>query len=256
MSFLSGWLAQYPVLSAVVGLLQLGCIVHAITQRRELFWILVLLFLPGLGTLIYVLLEVLPSLRRRRLNLEPMIERLQGSDARIRARSERLADTDTFQNREALAAELSRAGRLAEAEATLQPLLTGIYRDDPTLLYALAEVKYRQGRFEEARTSLERVDAMGSQALKNRVKLLLAEVSTQLGDPAAAERSYQEAMHGAITEEPRVKYAAFLVAQGRPDEAQPLLAQVEKIRRSAAGIYRRQEQEWFRMAEQLRRGVK
>lgn len=255
MSFLTGWLAQVPYLGAVVGLLQLGCIVHAVTQRREFFWIWVILFVPGLGAAIYVFMEVLPTLRRR-LNLGPVRERLQNQEARIRSKSEQLAETDTFQNREALAAELTRAGRLTEAEATLRPLLTGIYREDPVLLTTLGELKSRQGHYEEARTYLERVDAMRSQTLHARVKLLLAEVYTHLGDMVAAEQAYQDAMRGAITEEPRVKYAAFLIAQGRQAEAEPLLAQLEKFRQRGTAMYRRQEQEWFRMADQLRKGVR
>jgi hypothetical protein len=256
MSFITGWLSQVPYLTAILGLLQVGCIIHAITQRREFFWIWVILFLPGLGAAIYFFMEVLPTLRRRRFNLEPVRERLQNQDARIRTRSEQLAETDTFQNREALAAELTRAGRLTEAEATLQPLLTGIYREDPVLMTTLAELKYRQGQFGEAHVYLEKVDAMKSQTLNARVKLLLAEVLMQLGDPAAAERAYQDAMRGAITEEPRVKYAAFLIAQGRQDEAEPLLAQLEKFRKNGTAMYRRQEQEWFRLADQLRRSMR
>lgn len=256
MSFLPGWLSQVPYLTAILGLLQVGCIIHAITQRREFFWIWVILFLPGLGAAIYFFMEVLPTWRRRRLNLEPMRERLQSEEARIRSRSERLAETDTFQNREALAAELTRAGRLTEAEATLQPLLTGIYKEDPVLMITFAELKYRQGQLEEARAYLEKVDAMRSQTLNARVKLLLAEVFTGLGDAAAAERAYQDAMRGAITEEPRVKYAAFLIAQGRQSEAEPLLAQLDKFRRRGTAMYRRQEQEWFRMADQLRRSMR
>lgn len=256
MSLLTGWLGQGPYLTAIVGLLQLACIIHAITQRREFFWIWIILFLPGLGAAIYLFMEVLPTWRRRRLDLGPVRERLQGEEGRIRSRAERLAETDTFQNREALAAELTRAGRLTEAEATLQPLLSGIYREDPMLLTTLGELKLRQGQLEAARAYLERVNAMRSQTLGTRVKLLLAEVYTGQGDAVAAERAYQDAMRGAITEEPRVKYAAFLIAQRRPDEARPLLAQLEKYRRSGTALYRRQEQEWFRMADDLRRGLR
>ncbi len=256
MSFLTNWLGQVPYLTAILGILQVGCIIHAITQRREFFWIWVILFLPGLGAAIYFFVEVLPTLRRRRFSLEPVRERLQGEEARIRTKTERLADTDTFQNREALAAELTRAGRLTDAEATLQPLLTGIYREDPTLLTTLAELKFRQGALAEARAYLEQVDAMRSPTLGTRVKLLLAEVHSGLGDIAAAERAYQDSLRGAITEEPRVKYAAFLIAQGRSGEAQPLLTQMEKTQRQATSTYRRQEQEWFKMAGELRRTLR
>lgn len=247
-----GWLYQYPYASTIILVVQILCIIHVLTNRRELFWIFLILFLPAFGALIYLFMEVLPGLRRRRLNLDPLVERLQSSDARIKARREALDETDTLQNRVNLASELTRAGRLEEAEDILRPLLTGIYRDDPQLLYTLGELKYRQGQYEEARTLLEQVDAMRSQSLAARVKVLLAETYVRTGDTDKVDRYFQDAMRGATSEEPRARYAQYLVNAGRADEARDLLTQMEKTHRRANNLYRSQEREWFRLGEQLR----
>ncbi|WP_027482667.1 tetratricopeptide repeat protein [Deinococcus pimensis] len=242
--------------SVALGVLTIACIVHVLTQRREYYWLFLLLFLPGIGAIIYVLVELLPYLRRRRVDLDPIRERLQSSDARIKARREALEDTDTLQNRVALASELTRASRLEEAEDVLRPLLTGIYRDDPALLYTLGDLKYRQGRYEEARALLEQVDAMRSQSLAARVKVLLAETYVRTDQRDLADRYYRDAMHGATSEEPRARYAQYLVNEGRTDEARALLAQMDKTYRRANGLYRSQEREWFRLADQLRQNLK
>lgn len=49
------------LLSLVV---QIALIIHVLKTGREYWWILILLFLPGIGLLIYFFVEVLPSLRR------------------------------------------------------------------------------------------------------------------------------------------------------------------------------------------------
>ena len=55
---------------SVLGLLGLvlyaGCIFHAIKAARINYWLLILIFLPGLGSIAYLLLVVLPELRTSR----------------------------------------------------------------------------------------------------------------------------------------------------------------------------------------------
>ncbi len=55
---------------SLVGLLGLalyaGCIFHAIKTGRINYWLLILIFLPGLGSIAYLLIEVLPEMRNSR----------------------------------------------------------------------------------------------------------------------------------------------------------------------------------------------
>lgn len=254
MSSLFGWVYQFPYASLIIGALQILFIVHALLNRKPIFWVFVIFFIPVLGVALYFFMEVLPGLRRPRvrLNLEPALEGLRSSESRVQARREQLAELDTLQNRVALAAELSRAGRLEEAEAVLAPARTGIYADDPGLLYQLADLAFRQGKYPEARDLLERIEAMRSQALQARARTLLARTYEALSEPERAERLYTEATRSATGEEPRARYAEFLLTRGRREEAAVLLAQIEKTYRRANGLYRSQEREWFRLAEQLR----
>jgi hypothetical protein len=84
---------------------------------------------------------------------------------------------------------------------------------------------------------------------------LLAQAQARQDKPQA-DATYRDAMTAATTEEPRARYAAYLIAQGRPSEARQLLEQMERTERRATGLYRRQEREWFEMAAGLRREVK
>src|SRR5260370_30836296 len=54
-------------LFGILGLiLYAGCIFHAIKTGRINYWLLILIFLPGLGSIAYLLIEVLPGMRSSR----------------------------------------------------------------------------------------------------------------------------------------------------------------------------------------------
>src|SRR5438105_1756529 len=55
-----------PILGLLGTLLYFGCIFHAIKTGRINYWLMILIFLPGIGSLAYLLLEVLPSARDSR----------------------------------------------------------------------------------------------------------------------------------------------------------------------------------------------
>ena len=51
-------------LYGILGLvLYAGCIIHAIRTGRINYWLFILIFIPGLGSILYLLFEVLPGLR-------------------------------------------------------------------------------------------------------------------------------------------------------------------------------------------------
>lgn len=61
---------------------------------------------------------------------------------------------------------------------------------------------------------------------------------------------------GATTEEPRARHAAYLLRQGRPEEAHAVLDALAKTERQASPLYRKQEREWFALAAELRRQLR
>ena len=45
-------------------LLQIACLIHAGRTGRPYFWFMIILFVPGLGILAYLAVEVIPGLLR------------------------------------------------------------------------------------------------------------------------------------------------------------------------------------------------
>ncbi|CAM4408278.1 hypothetical protein DEMA109039_17865 [Deinococcus marmoris] len=245
---------------AVVGL------VHAIVTRQQIFWMFLLGFgaLLGsifgmLGALAYTFLVLIPSLRGSgRVAGQAVsrgVEALKPLDTRIRESQAQLDESDTLANRAGLAALLARAGRRDEAQATLDPLLRGIYADDPVVLLTSAELDLARGNPAGAEGRLNAVDLKTSAATRTRALTLLAQAQETQGKPQA-DATYQDALTAATTEEPRARYAAYLVKQGRAAEAKTVLDAIAKTESRATALYRRQEREWFDLASGLRRELK
>lgn len=254
------------IFSVIRGLAVVG-LVHAIMTRQPIFWMFLLAFgalfgsLFGLiGSVLYTFLVFLPWLRGRgRVAGQAVargVEAIKPLDTRIREAQARVAESDTLAHRAELAALQARAGRPDEAQATLAPLLEGIYADDPVVLLTSAELELARRNPAAAEALLERVDLRTSAATRTRTLTLLAQAQEAQGKMGDADASYHEAMTAATTEEPRARYAAFLLEQGRRNEAAALLDAMEKTERRATPLYKRQEREWFQMAAGLRRDLR
>ncbi|WP_135227793.1 hypothetical protein [Deinococcus fonticola] len=249
----------------VMRVVVIASFIHALVTKQELYWLFMLGFAVFFGgiistifALVYAFTVFLPWLRGRgRVAGQAArrgVEALKPLDTRIREAQALLDESDTLQRRADLAALQARAGRAAEAQQTLQPLLSGIYRDDPVVLLTSAELDLARGQAAEAAEKLNRVDLKTSAATRTRALTLLAQALDEQGQDASG--TFEQAMLGATTEEPRARYAAYLIRQGRTEEARTLLDALEKTARQASPLYRRQEREWFDLALNLRKNLK
>ncbi len=261
------WQPYLPLILTVIRGLAVVGLVHAVLTRQPLFWTFLLVFgaLFGsffglIGTVLYTFLVVVPWLRgRSRVAGQAVargVEAIKPLDTRIREAQARVEESDTLAHRTHLAALQARAGRPEEAQATLAPLLGGIYADDPVVLLTSAELELARQNPAAAETLLSRVDLRTSAATRTRTLTLLAQAQAAQGKAQEADATYREAMTAATTEEPRARYAAFLLRQGRRAEAEALLKAMEKTERRATPLYKRQEREWFQMAAELRRELR
>lgn len=255
-----------PVIFNILRLLAVIGLIHAIATRQQVYWMFLLGFGALLGSIFgligaaaYTFMVLIPSLRGGTRAAGRAVARgvdaLKPLDVRIREAQNELTESDTLQNRADLAALQARAGRPDEAQATLEPLLRGIYADDPVVLLTSAELDLARANPAAAEDKLNRVDLRTSAATRTRTLTLLAQAQDAQGK-ADADATFQQAMVAATTEEPRARYAAFLIKQGREEQARTILEQMAKTESRATPLYRRQEREWFQMAAGLRRELK
>ena len=224
-------------------LVQLGLLIHVFKTGRPFFWYWILMAAPGLGGLVYFFVEILPELQVSgpRGGWKPRAWRIR----ELRAE---LEETETVKRRLALADELLAAGQPAEALAVAEPALSGVFRDDPHTLAAVARFRLESGRHAEALAALDRVNVKGDRMLEIRVSLLRGRALVLAGRHAEAQSALRSLDGRHIGDEPRYFLALSLKQSGQVAEARALWEDIRKRFRRAGRAWRRTEKSWFKLA--------
>jgi hypothetical protein len=232
-------------------LIQIVLIVHCIRTGRNWLWVTVLLFLPGIGSIAYVVVEILPGLfnssgtRRavrgmgRALNPEQDLRRFQ-DEARLKG--------DTA-SRQRYAEELVRHGRAPEAIAIFQQALSGLYEHDPNLMLGLARAQFANNAYTDARSTLDALVAHNPQFKSPDGHLLYARALEGEGNRAKALEEYAAVAGYYAGAEAALRYAQILRASGKTDESRRVLKELLEHARLAPRHYRKMQQQWLAQAE-------
>ncbi len=229
----------------VVGL-QIACAIHVLKRGRDYWWLFIILFFPFIGSVIYLVVEVIPELRSGGAGLSL---NLKSTRRRIRERKEELAYSETVENRAKLAREYMRAGQYAEAIATYKPCLDGPHKDDPYVLFGLAQVYYQSGNFGEAEKMLAELSRLNIKDSTHERQLLGARVLEGLGRRDEAIREYESLARVYAGEEARCRQALFLKKTGHHKDAAAIFRDIVAKARRADRFFRRQQREWIQIAK-------
>jgi hypothetical protein len=231
--------------------IQAVLVVHCIRSGRNTLWVWVIIFLPALGSLAYVLVEILPGLFgsrgtrravrgvRKALDPEQDLRRFE-TEARM---------TGDVASRQRYADELTRQGRPTEAIAVYLQALTGLYESDPNLLLGLAQAQFAAGAFADARATLDCLIALNPNFRSPDGHLLYARALAGEGNRDKALEEYSELIKYYSGAEAPLRYAQLLRASGRTEEARRVLKELLEHARFAPRHYRRMQHEWLSLAE-------
>jgi hypothetical protein len=234
----------------LIPLLQIVCVVHVVRTGRSFLWIYVLLFLPGLGVLAYVAVEILPGLLRSRTARKLGNSAVGALDPgrELRQRRQALEEADTVDNRRLLAEALVTAGQCDEAMGLYQGILTGIHADDPGMLLGMARAAYGLNQYALTLDTLRKLAETNPRYQPVEAQLLSAIALEGLGRDEEAAEDYAQLVTHAPGEEVRCRYALLLKRQGDRDTAKSLFDEILARSRRSPRHYRRQEQEWINIA--------
>lgn len=217
------------ILSAIV---QIGLIIHAVKTGRPTYWVFIILIAPGIGSLAYAIVELLPELsgnHRARSAVRTVRKSLNpGGDLRRREKELKLSGSvDATRH---LAAELMGAGRYQEAVDHYQGALSGLYKDDPDLLLGLATAQFSSDQFEDARQTLDRLIETNPDFRSSEGHLLYARSVEACGDTEKARDEYAAVVAYYAGAEARIRFGRFLETQG---DNQAALEEYEEIMTAA-----------------------
>jgi hypothetical protein len=235
-------------------LLQIGFAIHAYRTGRISPWLWIIVFVPGLGCLLYFILELLPELaggataRRVKRDLVATVD--PGRDYRTLAREVEIAPT--VHNRLRLADECVRLGRTAEAESLYEACATGLHAADPAILGGLARTRLATGDLPGARAALDALRAENPDWRPADVALLYARVLEGMGENREALAALRALAATYPGEEARCRYADLLARIGEPDTARAEYREIIRRVDLQGRAYRKAQKPWYDAA---RRGI-
>lgn len=239
---------ELAILSVIV---QVVLIVHVLRTGRDFRWIFLLLFLPGIGSLIYLFMEVIPSLRgsfaarRATRKIANIVDPHRG----LRRQTLEYEQNQSVDTATRLANELVKDGRYDEAITVCDEARSGIFEDDPTILQTLANAYFCSGRYSETIKALELLKEKNPDFRSPDGHLLYARALEREGATDRALEEY-EALAGYFPGvEARVRLAHLHNQLGNVEAAKTIFQQIVRDARLAPKHFQKTQKEWIDIAK-------
>ncbi len=230
--------------------LQITLAFHAVRTGRTQPWLYIILFLPGIGAALYVLMELGPDLLggRSGRKLGAGVANVIAPGRAYKAPVRQVEIAPTVYNKTALADECLRLGRGEEAVRLYESCAVGMHASDPVVRLGLARARTVQGDWPGAVDLLEALQRDSPERMSPDIGLLYAASLNGAGRAADALQALKILVGTYPGEEARIRYAQLLEQTG--DRAAAREQYQETIRRVELqkGPYRRAQREWYDLA--------
>ncbi|MBI3561605.1 MAG: tetratricopeptide repeat protein [Gammaproteobacteria bacterium] len=237
----------FIILSVVI---QLALVIHIIKTGRSVTWVFIVLIFPLIGTLAYLIIELLPELTSSRTGrgLRRNFSKTLNPDKNLNTASQNLAVADTVQNAMTLATEYLEKSKYAEAKELFAKSLKGIHADDPPLLLGLARAQFGLGEFNAAKQTLDTLKEKNPTFKSVEGHLLYARTQEQLGNTADAIHEYEALCSYYPGPEPCCRLALILKSSGNLTRASELFQSVLNTSKISGKHYNNFHKEWIALA--------
>lgn len=232
--------------------LPLVCVIHAVKTGRAYYWLWIILFMPGIGSLAYFIVEVLPGLSTGSVAKkagESLIA-IVDPGRPLRQLEDELDLCDNVKNRQTLARGYMNASRHEEAIALYQKCLTGVFKDDPAVLLELAYAYFLCEQFAKTKETIDRLTEVQPNFHREERQLLLARTYEETDEVKQALEVYAAMLKSSSGEEVRCRYALLLDRTGEQRRAFELFCEVLSRARRSPRYYRRSQKHWIKLARQ------
>ncbi len=240
---------MFPAVSIYL-IIAIGLAVHAMKTGRSPWWLFILLFLPYIGSIAYVLVEIVPELFRTRAarQVGSGIGTMLDPDKEWRARMAQAELVDSVNSKRALAEECEKRGQWQDAIRLYQAAATGIFADDPAVLLGLARAQLGSGDAQACLETLHKLEEQGN--LRNQeAHLLLARALEATGRAAEALEEYEGVSRYYAGFEARSRYALLLLKQGSVEQARALFREIVSASSARPVVVTQSDKEWIRVAK-------
>jgi hypothetical protein len=232
-------------------LLQIICVVHAVRNGRVFPWIYIIVFLPLVGSIVYIAMEVVPDLlgSRGAHKIKTGVARTIDPNKDFRQAMREVEMVGSVDAKRALAEQLMQRGQYDEAVELYNSALQGHFRDDPVLWLGLARAQFLKGDGAAAQAALDELQKVDPKFGSADAHLLYARALELQGKDAEALAEYEKLTRYYPGEEARARYAQLLQKTGATEQSRSVFSQILKSLEGAPSHYRRAQKEWGTLAK-------
>jgi hypothetical protein len=234
-----------------VYLIQVLLVIHVLATGRSRYWIFLLIFVPLVGGLAYLVMEVLPELagtlhgQRARRGLAGVIHPGRPLK-RLAAAWEQSPNADNARH---YGAALMQAGQFEQAEAIIEQAMSGLFSTEPNLMLLKARLRFEQDDPGGAVQVLETLQQANPEFRSPEGHLLLARALEDAGQTQRALDEFQSVAGYFPGVEARYRLAMALDEAGQTERARRELEQIISDARLAPAHFRRAQAGWLRKAK-------
>jgi hypothetical protein len=240
-----------PFIGGLHLIIAIGLAIHAMKTGRPYYWLFILLFVPALGSIAYVIFEIVPEMAksRRAQKVSNDIGDLLDPDREWRRRSEAVALTGTVQAKRELADECERKGMWEDAIKLYRECAQGMFADDPAILFGLARAELGAGDAAGAQATLERLRDAHPKLQNQEAHLLYARSLEAQDRLKEAEEEYQSLAGYYAGFEARTRYGLLLLRRGEIERARSQFEDVVKAAGARRVTVTEADRDWLKVAK-------
>ena len=236
----------------VIGL-QAICVIHCLRRGNPQKWLLLIIFLPVVGSLIYIFTEMFSG--REVQQVQSGITSMFNPTGRISKLEEGLRFADTFNNRIALADAYLAGGQTDKAISLYESSLTGAFTENEYVLTKLVTAYFEKQRYADVITTAKKIYKL-PQFARSPAHMLYAMALEKDGKPDLAEKEFLHMKARYSYFEPRYHYGLFLLRANRLEEAYTVFGDIVDEFRHLSAREKRYSQVWYHKAkDELKRMV-
>ena len=227
--------------------------VHAVRTGQPLYWVFILFFFPGLGSLVYAIAVWLPEMRHSQgaRHATRKVRAILDPGRELREARAAHEDAASVGNQLRLADALLADGKPAEALPLYDAALTGLYANDPDIRTRKAKALLETGRAGEARAMLEALIAEKPDFRSASGHLTYARAVAALDDRDKAREEFDALADYYPGLEARARYATLLREWGDTAKARELAADSLRIAQRLPTHSRTADREWIAMLQKI-----
>lgn len=227
--------------------LQAFCVIHCLRRRSQYSWIWLIVFLPFIGSLAYLFMEVFN--RNSVQQVQSGMSNTLYPAGRIKKLGKQLQFSDTFNNRIALADVYLASGDATKAIEIYETSLTGAFTDNEHVLMQLVAAYFQVGRYADAIKVARKVYTKPA-FINSRQRVLYAMALDKAGETELAEKEFSSMKGKYSYFEARYQYGLFLLNRSRNGEAKNIFADIVAEFPYLTSFEKRNNRYWFTNAKQ------